>query len=131
MGSSGWQAEGGKGVTATAAAVVAPAAAAAAVVRRGRVVEKEEDEDEHRSRRRRRMRTRRWKSKRRRAKEGGRLRRGGAGEGERSPVGWVGLVCTGTPTPHQRTDMVPSDGEDGAGWPGLCSRSIEARPVVP
>lgn len=57
------------------------------------------------------------------------MRRGGAGEGE-SVVRWVGSGWF-APAPHRRTDMVPSEGEDGAGWPGLCSRSIEARPVVP
>lgn len=48
----------------------------------------------------------------------------------RRRVRWVGSGWF-APAPHRRTDMVPSEGEDGAGWPGLCSRSIEARPVVP
>lgn len=54
------------------------------------------------------------------------MRRGGAGEGER--VRWVGLVCTSTTS----TDMAPSEGEDGVGWPGLCSldRGASRRPMI-
>lgn len=45
-----------------------------------------------------------------------------------SPLGWVGLVCTSTTS----TDMAPSEGEDGVGWPGLCSldRGASRRPMI-
>lgn len=45
-----------------------------------------------------------------------------------SPLGWVGLVCTSTTS----TDMAPSEGEDGVGWPGLCSldKGASRRPMI-
>lgn len=42
-------------------------------------------------------------------------------------MGWVGLHQH-----HTSTDMVPSEGEDGVGWPGLCSldRGASRRPMI-
>lgn len=48
-----------------------------------------------------------------------------AKESESGGLGWVGL--------HQHhTSMVPSEGEDGVGWPGLCSldRGASRRPMI-
>jgi len=48
-------------------------------------------------------------------------------ESESGGLGWVGLHQH-----HTSTDMVPSEGEDGVGWPGLCSldRGASRRPMI-
>lgn len=50
-----------------------------------------------------------------------------AKESESGGLGWVGLHQH-----HTSTDMVPSEGEDGVGWPGLCSldRGASRRPMI-
>ncbi|XP_025270094.1 protamine-like [Camponotus floridanus] len=102
VGSSGWQVEGGKGVTAAASSSGGGGSSSSSNSSGSGSSSNSNSSNSSSKRRWRRKRQRRKRRRRRkrRAKEqeekGGRLRRRRCRRRRASPVGWVGLVCTST-----------------------------------